>query len=131
MAENAVIKSQADRQHAEILAKAARQAEEMRGQAEAEAIGVLNRAHAQDPELHRLLQTLDTYRNILNEKTTLVLSASSNLLKLLTDGVPNGPGDKAPVPHTPSEAPKPPPGEPVPKLSDADQANGRPDGDKP
>jgi membrane protease subunit HflC len=131
MAEHAVIQSQADRQYAEILSKAARQAEEMRGQAEAEAIGVLNRAHAQDPELHRLLQTLDTYRNILNEKTTLVLSASSNLFKLLTDGVPNGAGDKQHMPEGPSEAPKPPRGENVPKLSDADQANDRSNGATP
>lgn len=126
LAQNTVIKSRADRQYAEILAKAGRQAEETRGQAEAEAIGILNRAHAQDPELHRVLQTLDTYRNILNEKTTLVLSASSNLLKLLTDGVPNIQSDKPPVPDAPSEAPKPPAGEPSPKLSDANQTKNGP-----
>ena len=126
MAKKAVIESQADRQYAEILAKAGRQAEETRGKAEAEAIGILNRAHAQDPELHRVLQTLDTYRNILNEKTTLVLSASSNLLKLLTDGVPNLQNEKPPVPDAPSEAPKPQNGEPAPKLSDAKQAKTRP-----
>ncbi len=106
MAENAMIKSQADRQYAEILAKAARRAEEIRGQSEAESIGILNRAHSQDPELHRVLQTLDTYRSILNEKTTLVLSASSNLLKLLTDGIPDLPGEKESSPSVPSEPKK-------------------------
>jgi membrane protease subunit HflC len=131
MAKKAVIESQADRQHAEILAKAARQAEETRGKAEAEAIGILNHAHAQDPELHRVLQTLDTYRNILNEKTTLVLSASSNLLKLLTDGVPNLQNEKPPVPDAPTEAPKPQNGEPAPKLSDAKQAKTRPTKEAP
>ena len=35
------------------------------------------------------MRTLDAYQIILNERTTLVLSASSNLLKLLTEGVPD------------------------------------------
>jgi len=34
------------------------------------------------------MRTLDAYRTILNDKTTLVLSASSNLLKMLSEGVP-------------------------------------------
>lgn len=88
MADNEEIKSQADRQYNEILAKARADAERIRGEAEAEAIGTLNRAHARDPEFYRLMQTLDAYRKILNERTTLVLSASSNLLKLLTEGIP-------------------------------------------
>lgn len=88
MAENNVIKSQADRQYNEILARARADAERIRGDAEAEAISVLNRAHAQDPELYRVMRTLDAYRKILNEKTTLVLSASSNLLKMMTEGIP-------------------------------------------
>ena len=88
MAENNVIKSQADRQYHEILAKARADAERIRGEAEAESIGVLNRAHAQDPGFYHVTRTLDAYRKILNEKTTLVLSASSNLLKLLTEGIP-------------------------------------------
>ena len=36
----------------------------------------------------RTMRTLDTYTKILNERTTLVLSASSSLLKLLTEGIP-------------------------------------------
>lgn len=106
MAENRVIKSQADRQYAEILAKADRQAEEIRGDAEAEAINILNRAHAQDPEFYRVMRTLDTYRRILNEKTTLVLSASSNLLKMLSEGVPEEGTSNA----EPSTSPAPPTG---------------------
>ena len=89
MAENTVIKSRADLQSGEILAKARRYAEQTRGEAEAEAIAILNRAHAQDPEFYRVMRTLDTYGKILNERTTLVLSASSSLLKLLTEGIPD------------------------------------------
>ncbi|HID23074.1 MAG TPA: protease modulator HflC, partial [Planctomycetaceae bacterium] len=97
MAENMVIKSQADRQYNEILAKADADAERIRGEAEAEAIAILNKAHAQDPEFYRLMRTLDTYRTILNERTTLVLSASSALLKLLTEGIPDR---SAPLPSS-------------------------------
>lgn len=89
LAESTVIKSHADRQHAELIAKADADAERIRGEAEAEATSILNQAHAADPEFYRLQRTLDAYRKILNDKTTLVLSASSNMLKLLTDGVPN------------------------------------------
>lgn len=88
LAENRVIRSQADRQASAVLAKAKADAERIRGEGEAEAIRVLNQAHALDPELSRVLQTLDAYRKVLGTKTTLVLSASSNLFKLLTDGVP-------------------------------------------
>jgi membrane protease subunit HflC len=88
MAENQMIRSQADRQYNEILAKTKADAERIRGTAEAEAVRILNAAHAQDPEFYTVITTLDAYRKILNEKTTLVLSASSSLLKMLTEGVP-------------------------------------------
>ncbi len=88
LAASTVIRSHADRQHAELLAKADGDAERIRGEAEAEATSILNQAHAADPEFYRTMRTLDAYRTILNDKTTLVLSASSSLLKMLSEGVP-------------------------------------------
>jgi len=88
LAQNAVIRSQADRQYNEIISRAEAEAERIRGTGEAEALAVLNEAHARDPEFYQTLRTLDSYKSIINEKTTLVLSASSSLLKLLVDGVP-------------------------------------------
>ncbi len=93
LAASTVIRSHADRQHAELLAKADGDAERIRGEAEAEATSILNQAHAADPEFYRTMRTLDAYRTILNDKTTLVLSASSSLLKMLSEGVP---GDAKP-----------------------------------
>ena len=52
MAENQMIRSQADRQYNEILAKTRADAERIRGTAEAEAVRVLNAAHSQDPEFY-------------------------------------------------------------------------------
>jgi membrane protease subunit HflC len=86
LAQNTVIRSQADRQYAEIMSKADAEAERIRGEAEAEALAILNAAHARDPEFYRTMRTLDAYREIINEKTTLVLSTSSSLLRdLVTD----------------------------------------------
>jgi len=89
LADNKVIRSQADRQYNEILSKANAAAEKIRGDAEAESISILNRAHAKDPEFYKLILTLDTYKKILNERTTLVLSASNHIFKILTEGVPD------------------------------------------
>ena len=88
LAESTVIRSHADRQHNEILTKANAEAERIRGEAEAEALAILNRAHAKDPEFYAVLQNLDAYKKVLGERTTLVLSASSNFFKLLIDGAP-------------------------------------------
>lgn len=105
LAENQKIRSQADRQYNEILARARADAERTRGAAEAEAVRILNAAHAQDPDFYSVLATLDAYRKILNDKTTLVLSASSSLLKLLTEGVPELKG--TPALSSPSRIPSP------------------------
>ena len=88
LAENRMIRSQADRQAGELLAKANAEAERIRGEGDAEAIRILNEAYARDPEFAGVLQTLEAYKHILNERTTLVLSASNSLLKLLVEGVP-------------------------------------------
>lgn len=88
LAENRMIRSQADRQAGELMAKASAEAERIRGAGDAAAIRILNEAYARDPEFAGVLQTLEAYKHILNERTTLVLSASNSLLKLLVDGVP-------------------------------------------
>lgn len=88
LAENRMIRSQADRQAGELIAKANAEAERIRGDGDADAIRILNEAYARDPQFAATLQTLEAYKQILNERTTLVLSASNSLLKLLVDGIP-------------------------------------------
>jgi len=104
MAENTVIKSTADRQYQEVLARARADAERIRGDAEAQAVSILNAAHARDPEFYTVLRNLDSYRKIINDRTTLVLSSSSPLFQLLIEGLPQGP-----VRPTPADTPQPPP----------------------
>lgn len=103
LAESTVIRSHADRQHNEVMTKAHAEAERIRGEAEAESLAILNRAHAKDPDFYAVLQTLDAYKKVLNERTTLVLSASSSLFKLLVEGVP--PSSPATSPVKPDQPP--------------------------
>lgn len=80
------ITSQADRARETMLAEAQADARRTRGQAEAEATRLLNDAHGRDPRFFEFLKTLESYRSILDERATVVLSASSPLLKLLVEG---------------------------------------------
>ncbi len=82
------VTSQADRRRDAILAEADAEAERIRGQAEAESTRLYNKAHAQDPKFYEFVRTLESYRALLDEKATVVLSSASPLLKLLTQGPP-------------------------------------------
>jgi membrane protease subunit HflC len=94
-AQYVTITSQAERMRDTVLAEAEAEARRIRGTAEAEATRLLNEAHARDPRFFEFLRTLESYRSILDERTTVVLSASSPLLKLLVKGpsteLPPGP----------------------------------------
>ena len=65
---------------------------------DADSLRILNQAQRRDVEFYRFTRTLDSYRLILNDRTTLVLSGSSQLLKLLTEGVPASPATNTPPP---------------------------------
>lgn len=80
------ITSQADRTRNTILAEAEAEAHQVRGHAEAEATRLLNEAHGRDPRFFEFQRTLEAYRSILDERSTVVLTASSPLLKLLVQG---------------------------------------------
>jgi membrane protease subunit HflC len=85
------IRSAADLDRARTLAEAEADAARVVGEGEAEAARIANEAHAVDPDFYRFLKTLETYRAALDSRTTLVLSAESAFLKLLTQGVPDAP----------------------------------------
>jgi membrane protease subunit HflC len=95
-AQYVTITSQADRARDTVLAQADADAQRIRGNAEAEATRVLNEAHAHDPKFFEFLRTLDAYRSILDGQTTVVLSSSSPLLKLLSNGPSSERGGEPP-----------------------------------
>lgn len=77
------IRAEADKERQEILAEAYREAEKIRGEGDAEATKIYASAFNQDPEFYRFLRTLESYKQFMDEKTTMVLSSDSDLLRLL------------------------------------------------
>lgn len=121
-------RSQAEKEREQILARAYAQAERIRGEGEAKATEIYSAAHGQDPEFYQLLRTLDAYKQILNEKTTLVLSAGSSMLKLLSAGLPSTPPPASP--KTLPTAASRPGGTDSQVASDGASANSKPGGSR-
>ena len=86
------------------MAEAEAEAARVVGEGEAEATRIANAAHATDPAFYQFLKTLETYRAALDSKTTLVLSAESDFLRLLTRGVPDQPTPSPSVARTAATA---------------------------
>ena len=64
-----------------------RSAQELKGTADAKATGIYAKAYGKDPELYQFTKTMDTLAAGLDDKTWLILSTDSELLKFL-----KGPG---------------------------------------
>jgi membrane protease subunit HflC len=104
------IRSAADRERSRTVAEAEGDAARLVGEGEATATRIANEAHAADPAFYQFLKTLDTYRSALDGRTTLVLSAESAFLKLLTQGLPDPPkSPESPVASKPPSRPTPAP----------------------
>ena len=100
-----VLTSQADRERDAILAKAEADAERIKGHGDAESLRILNEAHARDPKFYEFLRTLESYKALLDERSTVILSSASPLLRLLTQGPSEELlRDSAPATTSPSEA---------------------------
>jgi membrane protease subunit HflC len=80
------IRAEADKEKRTILAQAYRESEKIRGEGEAEATRIYAAAFSKDARFYKLVRTLQAYEKFLNDKTTVVLSTDSELLKLLTEG---------------------------------------------
>ena len=77
------IKAQTEKTTREILAKAYRESQVIRGRGDAEAIRIYAEAFEQDPEYYKLTRTLEAYRKFIDQNTTLILSAESPLFRYL------------------------------------------------
>lgn len=85
--EAAKIIAQTDKEVRELLATTYRDTEALRGQAQAEAMAIYASAYEQAPEFFELTRTLETYRKILGDNATLILSKDTPLFRYL-DGAP-------------------------------------------
>jgi membrane protease subunit HflC len=82
-----------------IQSEAYRQVEEICGVADAKATEIYARAYNQSPEsvaFYEFTRTLQAYKSIIGQKTTLVLSTNSDLFKFLRKMSPDGEGVAAP-----------------------------------
>src|SRR5579862_854435 len=80
------IRADADRQKEEILSVAYKQAETIKGQGDAESTQIYGKAYSKNPSFYKLLRTLESYKKVLDDKTTAILSSDSELLKVLMKG---------------------------------------------
>ena len=80
------IRAATDRDKTIILADAYKEAEKIRGEGDAKAVQIYARSYSADPKFYEFVRTLDTYKKVVDDKTTLVLPSGSKLFKLLMDG---------------------------------------------
>jgi len=76
-----------------IQSEAYRQVEEIRGVADAKATEIYSKAYNQSPEavgFYEFTRTMQSYKSIIAENTTLVLSTESDLFKFLKGVTPTG-----------------------------------------
>jgi membrane protease subunit HflC len=76
-----------------IQSEAYREVEEIRGVADAKATEIYARAYNQSPEavgFYEFTRTMQSYKYIISEGTTLVLSTDSDLFKFLKGMTPGG-----------------------------------------
>lgn len=92
-----------------IQSEAYRRVEEIRGTADAKATGIYASAYNQSPEaveFYEFTRTLQAYKSIITENTTLVLSTDSDLFKFLKGMAPDGQGVSIRPSVTTGEAPR-------------------------
>lgn len=86
------IRAEANKQKSEILAEAYKKSEILKGEGEAQAAAIYAEAYSEAPEFFKFLRTLETYKKIFQNKTTLVMSSDSDLLQYLNKKTPETSG---------------------------------------
>ena len=79
----AEIRGQKERDVLAASSEGYKKAQEKKGAADAEATAIYARAYGRDPELYQFLKSMETLQSSLDEKSWLILSTDSELLKYL------------------------------------------------
>ena len=82
------IRADADKQRQIILSEAYEKAQKIKGEGEAIAIKTYADAYEKDVGFYKLIRTLEAYEKFIDGKTTVVLSADSELLKFINTSNP-------------------------------------------
>ncbi len=78
-----IILGEKERDLQKITSEAYKTAQEIKGKADAEATIIYAGAYQRDPEFYSFVQTLEIYREALDENNSLILSTDSEFLKYL------------------------------------------------
>ncbi len=81
---SAEITGRIEREVRTIQSEGYRKAQEVRGKADAEAAGIYAAAYNRNPQLYRLLKSLDSYRAFIDKNTDVLLSTDSEALEFLS-----------------------------------------------
>ncbi|MBU0635093.1 MAG: protease modulator HflC [Candidatus Omnitrophica bacterium] len=81
----AEIEGQTQKELQQINSEAYKIAEEIKGKADAKAIDIYADAYNRDPDFYAFVKTLDTYKNTIDQNTTLILTTDTEYLKFLKD----------------------------------------------
>jgi membrane protease subunit HflC len=79
----AEIEGQMGKELKQIQSEAYKVAEEIKGKADAEATNIYANAYNNDPGFYAFLKTLDTYKNTIDDDTTVILTTDSEYLTYL------------------------------------------------
>ncbi|MGA1794952.1 MAG: protease modulator HflC [bacterium] len=82
--EAAGIEAQTDKEVSEIMAKAYQEAEQIKGEGDRESIRIYGEAYSQNRDFFTFSKSLELYKEILKENSTLVLSTDTDLFQYLT-----------------------------------------------
>ncbi len=83
------IRADADKQKQIILSEAYERAQRIKGEGEAVAIKTYAEAYEKDIKFYELIRTLESYEKFIDGKTTVVLTADSELLKFINTSRPD------------------------------------------
>lgn len=95
--ESAKLMAETDKERTIILATAEQQAQKLRGEGDATATRIYAEAYGKDPEFYSFVRSLQAYELFLSKRSTLLLSADSDLFRYLGSSQPGATtaGDKA------------------------------------
>ncbi|MDD4202805.1 MAG: protease modulator HflC [Candidatus Omnitrophica bacterium] len=81
----AEIEGRIEKEMDQITSEAYKVAEEIKGNADAQAITIYAQAYNKDPEFYSFLKTLDTYKRTVDGQTTIIMSTDGEYFKYLKD----------------------------------------------
>jgi len=77
------IRSEAEKEATIIEAQAYEQAQKIRGEGDAEALKIYAEAYNRDPEFYQFWKTLQTYEEVIDADTTIIISPDSDLARYI------------------------------------------------